>query len=211
MFALLGKFLKSKVGRKIYVDEKNFNYNSDGLFFFFSGICAQDDYYEQEQRRMEAEQREKVAFESVQKLANKEFIDLNFFLPESKNSRFISVTSKDGFTGGTRLLAAVNSDGNYLCSTHRNFTKQTIAKDIIDSLFQTINGFDFDKFATGNVKKIEFCSDCAYTTLTFRNAEKTYRFDRAGFANADSEIKAIYDKVVYSSGCQKYFAEINLC
>lgn len=127
---------------------------------------------------------------------------LDYFLPKTKDSWFISITRTGGLVGGTQIVAAVNSDGNYLCTLQQDFSNQFIAKDVFTPFYQTVNTFEFKKYNYNKVKKIEYCNDCAYTTLTFQNGKNTYSYSRNSFVNAEGEIKAIYDKVIDSSGCQ---------
>lgn len=172
------------------------------ILSFSLAAAAQGDFYEQERDRLEAEQRQQENNKKFEAATGIIPFDLSYFLPNTKDSWFISITTTGGFAGGTQLIAAVNSDGNYLCSTEQDFTNQLIARDVADPLFQTVNNVDFKKFNSHKVKKIEFCSDCSYTTLTFQKGDKIYNYSRNNFFNADNEIKEIYDKVISSSGCQ---------
>ena len=157
-----------------------------------------------EQQRLEQMRREQEELlENTTKSQNRVRLDdLSYFLPNTENAWFISITTTGGFIGGTRLVAAVNSEGNYLCSAEQNFTNQLIATDVFRPVIQKINGFDFKKFNSHKVKEIEGCKDCAYTTLTFRNGKNSYSYSRNTFANAENSIKEIYDKILDSAACQ---------
>lgn len=127
---------------------------------------------------------------------------LDYFLPKTKNAWFISITTHGGFAGGTRLVAAVNSDGKYLCTLEQDFSNQLVAADVFTPFYQTIDRFEFKKYNSDKAKKIEYCNDCPYTTLTFQKGKNTYTYSRNSFADAESEIKAVYDQVIESSGCR---------
>ncbi len=163
---------------------------------------AQDDYYEQEQRRMEEEKRQEEANKSFEKLARNDFLDLEFFLPKTENSWFISITAHGGIMGGTRLLAAVNSDGNYLCRTaNQDFQNQLAAKGVFDNLKQNVAGFDFSKYFSGDVKPIKGCRDCVEEYLNFYDGKKIYSYNVRSFSLANFQIKKIYNQIFESATC----------
>lgn len=127
---------------------------------------------------------------------------LNFFLPKTKNSWYLSITENGGFAGVSRIVAAVNSDGNYLCSREQNFENQFIAKDLFASLFQKVENFNFKKSDFSRPEEIKYCSDCLYKTLTFQKADKFYIYNSVNFTKADDGIKEIYNEVINSAACQ---------
>ena len=94
---------------------------------------------------MEAEQQQEQINKLLKEYCAVDFIDLNFFLPKSKDSWTLSITAHGGFAGVTRLLAAVNSNGNYLCSPRQEFKNRLLEKDVLDHVFDFVETFNFSK------------------------------------------------------------------
>jgi hypothetical protein len=164
--------------------------------------AAQDNYYEQERDRLEAEERQKEITKKFEAATGITPFDLSYFLPKTKNSWFVSITATGGILGGTRLLAAVNSNGNYVCNhTEQDFQNQQLAQNAFDELSQKVAAFDFKKFNDSDADKIEGCSDCVYKILNYNNGKNTYRFNLQKFSLVNSELKNIYNQIVTSAPC----------
>ncbi|MBA2620779.1 MAG: hypothetical protein H0U87_06235 [Acidobacteria bacterium] len=171
-----------------------------------------DDYLEQERRQREHQERLEEAKQAETILAAQkeaEFPDLKFFLPVAENSWTISIAATGGFFGGTRLLAAVNSDGNFLCfPKDTDFKDKFVSKEIFQSI-ANIAAADFSKLnlleAKQPPKKISFCSDCAVETLTIsRRSEKgaeDFHFHVADL-EASANLNQLYEKVLNSAECK---------
>lgn len=129
-------------------------------------------------------------------------VDLYFFLPRTTDAWTLSVTSTGGFSGTTRLLGAVNSNGNYLCSAEEDFRNRLLEKPFLDEIFNFVETQDFSKFSRVVSTGFDFCSDCTVTTLNFQT--------RNGFANhvipngenTSEEIKRIYDHLSDLDECR---------
>jgi hypothetical protein len=172
-----------------------------------------DDYLEQERQQREQQERldkEKQAEIILAAQRAAEFSDLKFFLPAVENSWTISIAATGGFLGGTRLLAAVNSDGNFLCNQNDSeFKNKFVAKEIFESISQIATN-SFSKLRLVETKspqkKISFCSDCAVETLTIsRRSEKgveIFRFNVADLSETDADLKQLYEKVLNSAECR---------
>lgn len=130
------------------------------------------------------------------------FLDLSFFLPDGKTAWALSLTSTGGFAGGTRLLAAVNSNGNYLCSPRQEFKNRLLKKDILDPVFNFVETLNFSKLDDEESVIIEGCMDCAYTTLTLQTRNGVFRHTRNSFYNATGEVKEIYDRLSGLDECK---------
>ena len=119
-------------------------------------------------------------------------VDLYYFLPPQKDAWTLSLMSVGGFSGTVRLIAAVNSNGNYLCNAQEDFRNRLLEKPVLDEIFGFVDTQDFSKFSKVVSTGFSLCSDCAVTTLNFQT--------RNGFANHvmpnlekdTEEIKRIY-------------------
>lgn len=153
------------------------------------------------QRLEESRRQQEELIENVEEKPTSDINGLEFFLPKTKNSWYIVITENGGFRGVPRILGAVNSEGNYLCSPQQNFKAQFINKDLFDSLVQTVGNFDFKGSEFKRPGELKYCNDCLYKSLTFQSKNKVYRYSRKDFAVADDEIKEIYNKIITSAAC----------
>ena len=128
--------------------------------------------------------------------------DLQFFLPKRKDSWYLSITESGGFAGVSRVVAAINSDGNYLCSRGENFQNQFVGKNLLASLMQKVEDLSSKKSDFNQPEEIKYCSDCLFKTLTFQKSDKFYIYNSVNFTNADDKIKGIYNEVINSAICQ---------
>ena len=172
-----------------------------------------DDYLEQERQRREQEERlEQTKQVEAVLAAQKEaqFSNLEFFLPAGTNAWTISIAATGGFLGGTRLLAAINSSGNFLCDAKETDFKDKFVDEKIFQSIAKIAAADFSKLSLLETKqptnKISFCSDCSVETLTIaRRSEKgveIFRFNAADLAATDADLKQLYEKVLNSAECR---------
>ena len=129
-------------------------------------------------------------------------MDLNYFLPEDKNAWTLSLTSSGGFAGVTRLLAAVNSNGNYLCSPNQEFRNRLLEKDVLDEIFDFVETLDYSKFNETKDAEIQGCMDCTYTTLTLQTRNGFISRSQSSFSNADNDVKQIYDRLSNLDECR---------
>lgn len=187
------------------------------LIFILSAasfLAAQDkkspsDQYT-EQLRIEQEnaknQKQAEAFAAARQTAL--FPGANLFLPVEKDSWAISVTANGGIMGGSRLIGAVNSDGNFLCSSSgAEFKINLVDKTIFDQIAQAAKS-DFPLLRGGTNIKLQpnsYCSDCAFETLNIvvRRAKKPviFQFDLREIA-AKPELTRIYEKISNLSDCR---------
>jgi len=119
--------------------------------------------------------------------------DLKYFLPEGKNSWTISLTAAGGFAGGTRLIAAGNSNGNYLCSPDQEFRNRLLEEPVLERIFDFVETIDPEDFYGGQTALIGGCMDCSYETLTIQTKKGFISRRRNSFSNETGEIKKIYD------------------
>ncbi len=151
----------------------------------------------------------KSAKKSVKKKKSKSFsspangmMELDFFLPEGKNSWTLSLTSSGGFAGVTRLIAAVNSNGNYLCNPDEEFRNRLLEKDVLDNIFDFVETFDFSKFSENETGQIPGCMDCSYTTLTLRT-KNGFASRKVSFSESAASIKKIYVEMNDLAECRQ--------
>jgi hypothetical protein len=130
-------------------------------------------------------------------------MDLNYFLPENENAWTLSLTSSGGFAGVTRLIAAVNSNGNYLCSPNQEFKNRLLEPDVLDDIFDFVETFDFSKFDKNEENILtKNCMDCSYATLTLQTRNGFVSRTRYNFSNDAGEIKQIYDRLSNLDECR---------
>ncbi|CAN5830281.1 hypothetical protein BH20ACI4_BH20ACI4_24030 [soil metagenome] len=130
-------------------------------------------------------------------------MDLNYFLPESENAWTLSLTSSGGFAGVTRLIAAVNSNGNYLCSPNQEFRNKLLEKEVLDEIFDKIETFDFSNFDKNEENILtKNCMDCLYATLTLQTKNGFVSRTQFSFANAEIDVKQIYDRLSNLNECR---------
>ena len=166
-----------------------------------------DKYREQQQRQEELRRREEEVNKTLEEAKRDESLDLSFFLPKAENSWSIIVTASGGFAGGTRLLAAVNSDGNYLCQPRGEFKTRFVSENALDSLTFFARTFDFSIWNRNDAQHIKWCNDCSYMTISFafRNKKsriETYRYSRGDLSTSEEEIRQIYERVISAANCK---------
>ena len=169
-------------------------------------ISAQDRNKERDlAERQRLEELQRLQDERERNSEKHSVADINglaYFLPKKEDSWYISVTENGGFTGVSKLIAAINSDGNYLCSREQNFENQFLVKSSFAPLFQRVENFNFKKSDFKKPKEIKYCKDCSYKTLTFQNANKFYVYNRVIFTKDDGVIKEIYDEIINLTACR---------
>ena len=178
------------------------------LLIFAQDKKRGDDKNRNEQQRQEELRRQQEEFnKTLENVNHAEAVDLSSFLPKAENSWSISVTATGGFTGGTRLLAAINSDGNYLCHPEGEFKTRFVSENALDSLTFLARTVDFSLWNKNDVQYIKWCNDCSYMTMsfTFRDKKskfKTYRYSRNDLSTSDEEIRQIYERVIKAANCK---------
>lgn len=130
-------------------------------------------------------------------------INLKFFMPVKPESWTVSLLSSGGITGGTRLLIALNSNGNVMCSaeetTYQNrFAPTSEFQTISDLITNEIPYLSFNS-QLPPPKLIAYCSDCAFHTLKIDyRSKKTILsdyFEVGNFTRTQTQIKEIYEKL----------------
>ena len=135
-------------------------------------------------------------------IAGNGIMDLDYFLPEGENSWTLSLTSSGGFAGVTQLLAAVNSNGNYLCGPNQEFRNRLLEKDVLDRIFDFVEMYDFSKFNKSENAAINGCMDCSYRTLTLQTKNGFISRTRYSFSSNTDEVKQIYDRLSNLAECK---------
>ena len=102
-------------------------------------------------------------------------MDFSYFLPESNNAWTLSLTSSGGFAGVTRLLAAVNSNGNYLCSPNQEFRNRLLEKDVLDEIFYFVETLNYSKFNETKDAVIQGCMDCTLHDADTSDEKRIYQ------------------------------------
>lgn len=120
-------------------------------------------------------------------------LDLNFFLPGGMDAWTLSLTSSGGFSGTTRLIAAVNSNGNYLCNTGENFRNRLLEKSFLDEIFDFVETEDFSKFSRVAQTGVKYCMDCSSVTLNLQTRNGFVSRPMTDYANEPEAIRRIYD------------------
>lgn len=187
------------------------------LFFFslpnaFGQTKAELKQQERERKKAEDIQRtNKLISESIASSRNsREIFDLDFFLPDYRDSWTVSISSTDRITGKKHLLAAVNSNGNYLCHPRTfDISKNIVANDAFGEINRLVNR---EKFL---LNSIAFYDETAITTdkievsteiLTIaRKTKKEIIKDNYNVKNLSESapnLLGIYEKVLNSAACQ---------
>lgn len=128
--------------------------------------------------------------------------DLNYFLPENDNSWTLSLTTSGGFAGITRLVAAVNSNGNYLCTPNGEFRNKLLEKNSLDEIFDFVETLDYSSFNQTMEAEIKGCMDCSYSTLTLQTRNGFFSRSQAVFSNAENNVRQIYDRLSSLEECR---------
>lgn len=171
------------------------------LFFSLSlfSFAQNNNDADQNKQSKSAKQKKKKKFG---KIISAGVMDLSYFLPEGKNAWTLSLTSSGGFAGVTRLLAAVNSNGNYLCSPDQEFRNRLLETDVLDSFFNFVETLNYSKFTASRNAQISGCMDCSYMTLTLQTKNGFVSRTQAGFSNAENDVKQIYDRLSNLDECR---------
>lgn len=173
------------------------------LFFALSGIAfGQYDPNEPLSR----EERERINKEFIA-LTQPELSILDYFLPEYKDSWTISIKSSGGIMGITRIVAAINSDGKYLCSNQKSKLLEAPQQNSFNKLFDLVRQTDFSLLKK-NKKDLTFiCNDCILTTVTYsfrpkKSRIKTFQFTSASYSFIDGDFKNLYEGILNTTDCQ---------
>lgn len=129
-------------------------------------------------------------------------LDLYFFLPPTTDAWTLSLTSSGGFSGMTRLLAAVNSNGNYLCSAEDDFRNRLLEKTVLDEIFDFVETEDFSKFSRVTQYEFSYCMDCPVITLNLQTRNGFASRPMTNYANETAVIKQIYDRLNNLDECR---------
>lgn len=128
-------------------------------------------------------------------------LDLYFFLPRKSDAWTLSLTSSGGFSGTTQLIAAVNSNGNFLCNTDEDFRNRLLEKSVLDEIFDFVEAQDFTKFNRVSRSGVKYCMDCAYKTLNFQTRDGFVSRPMTDYENEDEIIKRVYDHLSELDEC----------
>ena len=181
-----------------------------GFLFAQNKKSPSDEYVEQLQIEREDAANSKRAGEFLALRTAALFPDLNLFLPSENESWAVSITANGGIMGGSRLLAAVNSDGNYVCSSkNAEFRNRFVDKKIFAEIARIAKG-GFSLLNpvknTLNLPPISYCSDCSYETFNFvlrrDKTVKVFQFNLKELAESAPELMLIYEKVSNTPECR---------
>lgn len=171
------------------------------LLFSLSIFSFSQNNNDKDQNKQAKSAKQKKKKKSV-KLFGVGVMDLRYFLPESENAWTLSLTSSGGFAGVTRLLAAVNSNGNFLCAPDQEFRNRLLETDVLDEIFDFVERLDHSKFSERKDAEIQGCMDCSYTTLTLQTRNGFVSRTQASFSNAENDVKQIYDRLSSLDECR---------
>lgn len=129
-------------------------------------------------------------------------LDLYFFLPPRTDAWTLSLTSSGGFSGLTHLIAAVNSNGNYLCSAENDFRNRLLEKPVLDEIFDFVETEDFSKFGKVTPYSFKYCMDCPYQTLNLQTRNGFVSRPMTNYANETAVIKQVYDRLSNLEECR---------
>lgn len=187
------------------------------LFFFsLSNAFGQDkaEWKRLEEERKKAEELQRTNKVILGNIASfreaEEVFNLDFFLPDSRDSWTVSISEKAGFTGKNKLLAAVNSNGNYLCHPRTfDIAKNIVTNDVFDEINNLVRRQKFLLNASvlyDETNPPESCADCSTEVLTIaRKTKKSIIKDNyyvRTLAASDANLQEIYVKVLSSAACQ---------
>lgn len=181
------------------------------IFLTFSNVIFAQ--YNQYGYESDFERKLRLPEEAIKNLNHPNLPILADFLPTDKDSWSISITQSGGFTGVTNIIAAVNSEGRYICQKDDLSIYQKAPKNYFDKLSGFISQTDlsiFKKFSSSQKKEnnpITFCRDCRVTTLTYsyrknKSDVKMYQASSLAFPNVEGEIKKLYENTINAANCQ---------
>lgn len=184
------------------------------LLFFFSLPNAfgqsKTDWKKPEEERKKAEELQRTNKEILGNIASfrdaGQVLNLDFFLPDTRDSWTVSISAKGGISGGNRLLAAVNSNGNYLCHPRTfDITKNVITGDVFDEINRLVNR---EKFIYNALAVYDETGSANSSTEIMTIARKTKKavikdnYNVETLAESAPNLREIYDKVLSSAACQ---------
>lgn len=186
-----------------------------GLVLIFSLLetpsFAQDNKaaneYLQQQLEEELRRKQDALTEDLEARKQPMFLDLRFFVPESDDAWSLSIMATGGILGGTRLLAAINSDGNVLCHPRDAEFKARLAPKVqFDEIVQLAK----QEMPLKNIHRVVnketriACHDCSFEFLSYNYRENglistgTYAVNRL----TKSQYQ-LYSKVLEASVCRE--------
>lgn len=191
------------------------------LFFFslpnaFGQSKAEWKKLEEERKKAEELQRtNKVILGNIASFRDtredlSEIFNLDFFLPDMRDSWTVSISEKGGFQRKNRLLAAINSNKNYLCHPRTfDISKNVITNDVFDEINKLVNRqkFILNSLAIyDETNPTENCADCSTEILTItrktkKNVIKDIYYVKS-LADSAPNLQEIYEKVLNSAACQ---------
>lgn len=188
------------------------------LLFFFSLSNAfgqnKAEWKKLEEERKKAEELQRTNKEILGNIASfreaKEIFNLDFFLPDSRDSWTVSISEKAGFSGKNKLLAAINSNGNYLCHPRTfDISKNIVTTDVFDEINRLINRQKFilnSLVLYDETNPPQNCAECSTEVLTIaRKTKKSVIKDNyyvKTLAASAPNLQEIYEKVLSSAACQ---------
>ncbi len=162
-------------------------------------FSQKDEKYREEMMRQDQERQQMQIEENGKRMRDPNFEYLESFLPSRKNSWYFSVVSSGGILGGSRLVTAINSNGNYTCGYGQDFASKFVSETDFELFSQTVQALDFAKVKTEQPKFFG-CKDCLLSVLTFRNGSNSFEFTLPN-DTADSKISDLYNNVIRLAGC----------
>lgn len=135
-------------------------------------------------------------------------LNLDYFLPKQKDAWTVSIISKGGISGGTKLIAGINSNGNILCLQNDPKLKTNqIPVEAFNEITRLVRSekFLFRIDALYEENTIEHCSDCSTELLSITHRSKknilTNLYTLDHLSHDESRLKQIYDKVAAFGIC----------
>lgn len=188
------------------------------LLFFFSLPNAfgqtKAELKEQERERKKAEdiqRTNKFISDNIASIRDsREIFNLDFFLPDYRNSWTVSISSTEKVSGKKHLLAAINSNGNYLCHPRTfDVNKNLVSTDVFDEINRLVNREKFLVNVTAFYDEAE-ASEAANANseeiMTIARKTKNEiikdNYNVKNLETNDSNLWQIYEKVLSSAACQ---------
>ena len=127
-------------------------------------------------------------------------------LPNTANSWIINIHQRGGIMGIHKLLLAINSDGKYVCGESGKVKTLASTETKFLELAELIKPLDSDIFLKPIIEEFAYCSDCLYSTLSFRrNKEKVKDGEIVEVASKQTVVptaKEISEKVWKTVSCE---------
>ncbi|HQU86551.1 MAG TPA: hypothetical protein PKY59_25695 [Pyrinomonadaceae bacterium] len=188
------------------------------LLFFFSLPNAfgqtKAELKEQERERKKAEdiqRTNKFISDNIASIRDsREIFNLDFFLPDYRNSWTVSISSTDKNSGKKHLLAAVNSNGNYLCHPRTfDVTRNLVESNIFGEINRLVNREKFLLNATvyyDEAETSEAVNQSSAEIMTIARKTKNDiikdNYNVKILESAAPNLWEIYEKVLNSAACQ---------